>query len=563
MERLKWIRHLAIILLFACCQKPKPEPPNILFVMMDDLGYGHLAIHNDSLVVEDFDPKYLEHVEEYGNYDPEEALQFSKIATPTMTKLAREGIIFTRAYTSSSLCAPSRLGIATGILQNRLGVYRNTDCEARGLDPGSHLVEKINDKGYATAHIGKWHIGRRRNQMILDALQRNGVTDTLSYFQIRGLYPEIFKELVDAGYYGSVVDEHNPINNGFDYYFGYNNWASQFYNSTFVWENFEHAGKQQGYNTDVFTDTAIAFIQRSSAQNQPFYVQIHYHAVHDSLHYKAPDKYFNKFSSTSYDLNNFYAHVNAVDQSMQRIVDSLKSIGEYENTLIVFTSDNGAQSHGPSVMPGNAPFPGHKGSYFQGGIRVPMFFHWPDGISDGTNMDILSSTMDILPTAIAAAGGEAPSDIDGRSLLPQIMGISNQPVRDHLIWAGMHSRAWGFLLSTTFETHGSERQYAPPAWVVIKDNYILRYVGEIEPDLYKEAPDGGPPVLQLYDFHEDPGETTNLSQVSPEIVKELSQLYIDQAVEFPPPVDWERSKWVEIMPKDNPYLDPGRKIELF
>ncbi|MGI9542735.1 MAG: sulfatase family protein, partial [Cyclobacteriaceae bacterium] len=309
-------------------------------------------------------------------------------------------------------------------------------------------------------------------------------------------------------------------------------------------------------------DSAISFIRKSIDQHKPFYVQLHYHAVHDSLHYKAPDKYFDKFNSTSYDLNNFYAHLYAVDQNLKKIVDSLKSKGVYENTLIIFTSDNGAQSHGPSVLPGNAPWPGHKGTYYQGGIRVPLFFHWPAQIRDIRSLEIISSTMDIIPTAIAASGGEIPSGIDGQSLLDQVVGISDKPVRDHLIWAGLHSRAWGFWLSTTFKGHGGERNFAPPAWVVVKDNYILRFVGEIEPDLYTEIPEGGLPAIRLYNYEADPGETNNLSAQLPEKVKEMSQLYFAEAVDFPPPVVWRQDKWAEIVPDSNQYLNPKIRIEL-
>jgi uncharacterized sulfatase len=399
--------------------------------------------------------------------------------------------------------------------------------------------------------------------MLIDALRENGIEDTLSYGQIAKKYPEIYEELVNQGYYGSVVDEHNPLNNGFDYYFGYNNWASQFYNSTFVWENFKHAGKQKGYNTDVFTDSTLSFIRRSTREEKSFYVQLHYHAVHDSLHYKAPDVYFKRFGSPSYDLNNFYAHVYAVDQNIKKMVDYLKSIGQYENTIIVFTSDNGAQSHKSSVLPGNAPWPGHKGTYFQGGIRVPMFFHWPQGIKNPRETDILASTMDILPTAVDAAGGKVPSTIDGKSLLLQISGESDLPVRDHLLWAGLHSRAWGYLLYTTYKGHGGERSFAPPAWVVIKDNYLLRFVGEIEPELYREIPDGGSSVIELYDYKSDPGETRNLAGELPEKVKEMTRIYYDQAVDFPPPVAWRKEKWSEIVPENNRYIIEDLRIETY
>lgn len=314
---------IPVLLFFSCTDDPDPGP-NIIFIMMDDLGYGQFGLHNARLSTGDFDPFFMELVQRDQGYSPEQALQFSKRAMPTLNRLAEQGVVFNRAYTSSNLCAPSRLGIATGILQNRQGVYRNLDCEEQGLAPGSHLAERISEMGYGTAHIGKWHIGKRREEMIYAALDRHGIRDTLSYSKIAKQYPDVFRELKNEGYYGSVVDRHNPLQNGFDYYFGYNNWASQFYNSTLVWENYEHAGRQKGYNTDVFTDTALSFIARQIKTGRPFYVQLHYHAVHDSLEPKAPDKYYNRFDSDSYDLNNFYAHVYGVDHNIKRIIDFLQ-----------------------------------------------------------------------------------------------------------------------------------------------------------------------------------------------------------------------------------------------
>lgn len=515
--------------------------------MMDDLGYGQFGINNDTLSTKSFDPYFVELVKQHQDYTPDRALEFSKRAIPTMNRLAREGVIFNQAYTSSSLCSPSRLSIATGILPGKLGVYRNTDSEHRGLDPGSHLAEKLQDRGYATAHIGKWHIGRRKYHMLTDATQRHGIDDTLSYSQIARLYPEIYQELVDEGYYGSVIDQHHPLQNGFDYYYGYNNWASQFYNSTLVWEGYEHAGKQSGYNTDVFTDRALSFMQEQLTEEKPFYVQLHYHAVHDSLEPKAPDKYFNRFTSNSYDLNNFFAHVYGVDFNVNRMIQYLESVNELENTLIVFTSDNGAQAGGPSVLPGNAPFSGHKGSYFQGGFRVPLFFYWPNGITEARESNQLVSAMDILPTLIDIVDGAMPKKIDGKSLLPLIRGQSDQPVHDHLTWAGLHARAWGFLLGTSYKTHSTEREYAPPAWVVVKDQYLLRFVGEIEPNVYEEEPDGGPSRLKLFNYKEDPAETNNLAEEMPQKVEELSRIYFEEATNFLPPVKWKKEKWEEIM----------------
>ena len=537
---------IIIVVVLIGCKEKTPQKPNIIFIMMDDLGYGQFGLHNEQLTTSEFDPYFVSLVREKQGYDLGQALEFSKIAMPTLNKLAEEGMVFTRAFTSSSLCAPSRLGIATGTLQNRMGIYRNTDCEEKGLEPNSHLAERIKAQGYATAHIGKWHVGKRNDQMIINALKNHGIQDTLTYGQVNKLHPEAFEELFNAGYYGSVIDKHNPLQNGFDYYFGYNNWASQFYNSTLVWENHKHAGKQKGYNTDVFTDTALSFIRKQVLVEKPFYIQLHYHAVHDSLQPKAPEQYFNRFKSDSYDLNNFYAHVYGVDQNISRIIKYLKEEGIYENTIIVFTSDNGAQAGGPSVLPGNAPFSGHKGTYYQGGIRVPLVVHWPLGIQKPGKLEYLVSTLDILPSFVEVAGGDVPKNIDGESLVNLVTGASNEPVHDHLVWAGLHARAWGFLLNKSFKTHGSERNFAPPAWVVIKDDYMLRFTGKIEPDLNKEMPEGAPPKLQLFNIENDKAEIIDISSEFPSKVDELIDIYRKESSDFKPPVVWKKSKWEEL-----------------
>ena len=112
-------------------------------------------------------------------------------------------------------------------------------------------------------------------------------------------------ELEKTGYRGSVIKDNHPLNNGFDYYYGYNNFASEFYNSYLVWENYEHAGKQEGYNTDVFTNKAIEFMDKQISDKKPFYLQLHFHAVHDSLEPIAPAKYLDRFDAEYLQLYNF------------------------------------------------------------------------------------------------------------------------------------------------------------------------------------------------------------------------------------------------------------------
>lgn len=563
----KWGEFCAKVLMPAFFTIPSysnnPAPkPNILFVMMDDLGYGQTGIYNDTIKPSDFNFFFVQLVNHFQGYSLDTALAFSKKASPTITHLARTGVVFTKAFTSSSLCAPSRVGIATGTLQNKLGIYTNEDSENHGIVPGTHLAEILHKLGYKTAHIGKWHIGVRDTQIINDVLKKHGIHDELSYSQVRKLYPSIFKEIEDEGYYGSVVNAQNPLNNGFDHYYGYNNWASQYYNSTYVWENFKHAGKQIGYNTDVFTDKALGFMKQQIEDRKPFYIQLHYHAVHDSIEPKAPALYFDKFKSGSYDLNNFYAHLYGVDFNLNRIVEFLKSKGQYENTIIVFTSDNGAMCGGAyngnktgSPLPGNTPFSGTKGNYFQGGIRVPLFFNWPQGIKKSYSSDQLVSSMDILPTLIDAAGGNLPGGIDGKSLLPLLENHKCPPIHDHLLWAGIHSYVWGYLIQKTTKTHDTERKFAPPAWAVVSGDYLLRFTGTLEPGIYNDYLMGRDPVIELFDIKNDPAENINLAEKLPEKVKGMAKIFFKESATFAPPVIWSKEKWKEMVNSKNLLTD--------
>jgi len=522
------------------------KKPNILFVMMDDLGYGQWGVNNDSLSINSFDPYFVQLVNEKQDYTSEEALELSKIAIPTMSALAREGVVFSNAYTSSNLCAPSRLGIATGVFQGKYGVYTNRDCEEKGLESGTHLVEKLQNIGYATAHIGKWHIGRRDGQVLKNILQKAGINENTPYSKVRENSIEAYKAMETSGYRGSVIKEDNPLNHGFDYYYGYNYWASQFYNSTLVWENYEHAGKQTGYNTDVFTNKALEFIKKQTAENKAFYVQLDYHAVHDSLEPKAPSIYYDKFKTKSYDLNNFYAHMYGVDFNLRRITEYLESINQLENTIIVFTSDNGAMAGGPSTLPGNAPFAGHKGTYYQGGMHVPMFFYWKGKINKGFKSNELVSTMDIIPTLIDAVGAEVPKNIDGKSLMSLLTNKAKKPIHEYLYWAGIHSRKWGFLLNKSIVSRNDEPKYAPPAWTIIKDNYLLRYVGKIEEGIYTDYIKGEKSKYELFNIIKDPSEKMNLANQMPHKIKELSNLYYKNTEKFKPPTNWAKPKWEEL-----------------
>ena len=535
----------ALFLSLFCLAAQAADRPNLLFIMLDDLGVGQCQFNNDNLTIEQFDPYFKELVARKGDYTPEQALEFSKRAMPTLNRLARSGIIFDRAYAASSLCAPSRLAIATGKIPPQAGIYTNMDVENSGLKPGEHLAEHLHNAGYATAHIGKWHVAARDNRMITDAFARHGKKPTYDFWTIRARFPDIWDELWDSGYYGSVPEKQNPLNNGFDVYYGYNNWASQFYDSTLVWNGFDHAGRQSGYNTEVFTDKAIEFINQQDGK--PFYLQLHYHAVHDYLEPNAPERYRKNFLSESYNLSNFYAHLYAVDANVQRILNVLEKNGQLDNTLIAFTSDNGAMAGGPNVLPGNAPLSGHKGMLNQGGIRVPLFFHWPKGITNHRRSEALVSSIDILPTFIEAAGLKAPTKIDAKSLLPMLAGANDTPVRDRMVWAGIHATAWGFNSNRSLLGKNAERSKAPGGWAVVQGDYALRFTVTVAPGLYKETPDGAAPKLELFNIRNDVAETTDVKEQFPEVVQRMKDEYSQHAVNFRQPIVWDKDKWSELV----------------
>ncbi|MEN8118245.1 MAG: sulfatase-like hydrolase/transferase [Bacteroidota bacterium] len=547
---------LIIFFLNSCSfsKTKEQEKPNVIFIMLDDFGYSQIAYNSEEITEKDYDPLFLKYSLENGDYSPDKALEFSRRATPTLSRLAKEGIIFNNAFTSSNLCAPSRIGIATGIQQNRWGIYRNIDCEAHGPKPGSLLVNKLHDAGYTTAHIGKWHIGRRDKSMIPEYMKKHGIKDSAGIYPSINKFPKVRKDLNENGYMGSCVPEHHALNNGFDYYYGYNTWESPFYYATNIWNGFEHAGKNPKYNTDLFTDLALKFIDKSIEKKQPFYVQLHFHAVHAPLEPKAPDNYYKRFNSESYILNNFYAHVFAVDENVRRLENYLKEKGIEENTIIVFTSDNGGSIGRRSTMPGNAPYRGHKGMYLLGGIKVPLFFYWPGGVSNPEKNNQLVSAIDILPTVLEAAGINPPENIDGKSLLPYLHGASDEPVHEHLIWSGIHARTWGFMQQNNIFPEGPSRNQAPYAWVVIKNNYALRFISETKKGLYKDEIEGKRAFYEMYNFLEDPGEKDNLIDKKPELYEKLKSIWETEAKEFLPPVKIGEDKWEQIMPSGNKYL---------
>jgi len=321
----------------------------------------------------------------------------TEFTTPNIDELAANGIVFSDAYMTASVCSPSRAGLLTGRYQQRFGHEYNlpgmddpTVTNAmRGLPVSEKTIaDLMKDAGYATGIVGKWHLG---------------------------LHPRF-----------------HPQRRGFDEFFGMLQGSSPYLPGTATritstLDDVEH--ETLGYLTDVFGDEAVAFIERH--HGEPFFLFVSFNAPHTPLEAR-PEHLAESRAS-------FHTEVRAVNAAMTRsldenvgkIVGALRERGLLENTIVVFTNDNGG------AMPYNAslndPLRGTKGTLLEGGIRVPFVMHWPARFSEGTyRMPV--SALDILPTVVSAAGQQVPDDVDGVDLLPFLTGVNSGRPHETLYW---------------------------------------------------------------------------------------------------------------------------------
>lgn len=512
------------------------EKPNVLVILLDDFGTGQFAPMIKELEIDDVDPAFKEYTAHLGEtYDPEIALSAARRAMPYMDSLAEQGVLFTHAFSASNLCAPARQGVLTGTSPTRWGAYRNIDINVCGLPKGRCLVDRFRQQGYKTGFVGKWHVGAK-DSVLKQKIDAQGGTD---------------EDLVKAGYPGSVCEKDHPLSNGFDYAFFYNRWECPFYNSELLWENREYTGVSTEYNTDLFTRKAMEFMDQSMDADQPFFMELALHAVHIPLNVDAPKPYADYFDTGSKMVDQFYSHIYGVDRSVKRLVDRLKERGEWDNTILFFLSDNGAtckEGDGDlSLIPGNGFHQGHKGQLYLGGIRIPMMMVWPDKIKKAYVVDQNVSTMDALPTALAAAGAELPDNIDGRDLLP-VLEQPGQILHEQLFWTGIHAPAWGYSAKKTIGNAQERRDLWHGGWALVDGDYILRYVGTLDPGLEQDFPDGRAAFFSLYNLKNDPLEQNDLYAARPETAARMKTAYMTVADTLPAPYRFRYEAWAELVP---------------
>ncbi|GHU98437.1 sulfatase [Bacteroidia bacterium] len=463
----------------------KAQKPNLVFVLVDDLGWGALGLNKSMYDYGQLNREFIKlHVKDY---TPEQAQQAAEQAMPTLASLCRQGTRFTSAYATANVSSPSRAGLMTSRYQERFGYYINGEQNA-----GVPLTEKLmpqylKSEGYTCACIGKYHLAPN-----------------------------------PKGDEGGCTPGFNPLDRGFDYYWGFNSHGTQYYDSDMLYRGRERV-KASGYLTDELTREALGFIDR--AGNQPFVLYLAYNAVHGPLGAPAPGEYLSRFNYASKALNNFYAYVYAVDQGVKKIVDKLSAEGKLDNTMIVFTSDNGAPGGATNVLPKNGPFRGFKGQTWQGGVRIPMFIYAP-GLKGGGRCASIVSTMDIFPTFMDYAGVARPKNIDGRSLLPALAGNENYKVRNTLVWMSQNAQNWGMY-------NIKDQSAAPGGFMVREDNWTLRY-DTVESRFY------------LFDLDSDMGEQTDLADKYPDRVESMKGIFRAWFSQMEKPMVWKPQLWERV-----------------
>jgi arylsulfatase A-like enzyme len=333
------------------------------------------------------------------------------VKTPAIDELAGGGVRFTDGYVSHPKCFPSRVGLMTGAYQQRFGYYRNIPKGPAGVPEEQLLMpEALQKAGYTTGLVGKW------NSVKVDAanIAESGMFDEVHYPM----------DFMANDFFG--VEYNRPPEDG----------------SLTIW------GPQEGepeYLTDRQTDAAVQFIE--SHAGSPFFLYLAYNAPHSPM--QAHEKYRDQVAHLPTEPERVYAAMLlSIDEGVARVTRTLREAGIAENTLVVFTSDNGPAvfqnkwrgypEEWPEVQMGKtSPLTGNKGGLGEGGIRVPFIIHWPAGLEAGQVENRMVSTLDLYPTFLAMAGAEKAEGtiLDGRNLLPYLADEKDGPIHEHLFWA--------------------------------------------------------------------------------------------------------------------------------
>lgn len=464
-----YLTLLFLLVAFISCKQKKVELsdeyelPNIIFIMADDLGYGDVGCYGQD-----------------------------SIKTPNIDQMADEGMKFTSHYAGTSVCAPSRCVLMTGMHTGHAAIRGNKQAEPHGQmplpDSTITVAEHLKKVGYNTAMIGKWGLG---------------ITDS----------------------------EGDPNNQGFDFFYGYtdqvlaHNYYPEYlvkngervyldnevkYLDSTAWHKGlgSYATEKNEYSHDLFTEEALRFIERQ--KDSTFFLYLPYTIPHnngeapENEKQEVPDQGIYADKNWPKETKDYAAMITRMDRDVGKISDKIKKLGLEENTVIFFTSDNGPMPDKDFTLffDSNGQLKGGKRDLYEGGIRVPMIVKWEGVIEKNTESDHMSAFWDVLPTLCDIAMTDIPESIDGISFLPELLG-KKQPKHEYLYWE--------------FHEQGKKQALRYGKWKAVRLNVA-------------ENPGG---AIELYDLSSDLSESNNVADKYPDMAKKLT-IMMDSARSFDP-----------------------------
>lgn len=435
----KTLLFFTLILLFTLPLKSQNSKPNIIYILADDLGYGDLGCYGQEF-----------------------------IETPNLDKMAENGVRFSQYYAGSTVCAPSRASLLTGMHTGTSPIRGNRERFPQGQfplpDSTITIASKLKENGYHTSLIGKWGLG-------------------------------------------FTYSTGDPIYKGFDSFYGYNcqRKAHRYYPRK-LWDNQKVTrNKGRKYSHDVFTEKALDYVEEQ--KDSLFFLYLAYTIPHaklqipknKTLYYKQKlknDAKLQKLGIRNRKKTIKYASmVSLMDHDIGLLMEKLDSLNILDNTIVFFASDNGPHSengYNPKILNSSGGFRGKKRDLYEGGIRVPMIVSWKDSIKTGTVSNLQCGAWDLFPTIDDILNVPNNQQINGISFLPTLLG-EQQKIHDYLYWE--------------FPGKGGKQAILQNDWKLISTNV-----------------NSSSPILELYNIKNDPTESNNLADKEVDILKKMKDL---------------------------------------
>jgi arylsulfatase A-like enzyme len=433
-------------LIYCFTAEAQSAKPNILLILTDDLGYHDVSY--------------------YGTKD---------LRTPNIDQLCKGGMRFDNFYSNSPVCSPTRASLMTGRYPDHVGVpglIRSNPNDNWGyLDPSATLLPALLKKaGYHTALIGKWNLG----------LESPNLPNEKGFDLFHGWLEDMMEDYTIKRRSGKNYMRLN-----------------------------QDSIDPKGHATDVFTAWSVEYIRERGKQQEPFFLFLSYNAPHFPV--QPPQAYIDKIKKREPGISEtrakLVAFIEQTDDAIGRVISTLKETGQYENTLIIFTSDNGG--HLPTGA-NNGPARDGKQSMYEGGLRVPAFVSWPKVVQAGTVSQQVDLSMDIFPTLAELAGVKIEHRIEGRSFLPTLKGMAMNEA-DRVLYF----------------TRREGGPYGGKAYHAIRQgDWKLLQNSPYQP-------------MELYNLKEDPLEKNDLAKSNPDVYKKLNGLLM-QHIQEGGKVPWQK-----------------------